>query len=43
MNLCMKTKDNVVKFVKVCMDEMKDVLGRDSAVVRLYWAGDNLG
>ena len=23
--------------------EMKDVLGNDSALVRLYWAMDNLG
>ena len=24
-------------------NEMKGVLGHDSALVRLYWAGDNLG
>ena len=26
----------------VCMDEMKGVLGHDSALVKLYWTGDNL-
>ena len=32
-----------VTVISICLDVMIGVLGHDSALLRLYWAGDNFG
>ena len=41
--MCISQLENFLNDYRVLANEMDGVLGHDSALIRLHWAGDNLG